>query len=101
MSDTPIHRSISIRVTADRWLLVDDETKSIIRAEVKLADGPKNARQTLRSAIEAEVSDWGVAISRGYWVPVIKVYSDPQADWATQQLLYMLEGSGAKIELQK
>ncbi len=101
MSDTPIHRTISIRVTADRWLLVDDQTKSLMRAEVKLADGPKNARQQLRSAIEDEVKDWGVAVSRGYWVPVIKIYSDPQTEWATQQLLYMLEGSGAKIEIQK
>ncbi len=101
LSSTPMHRSISVRVMADRWLVVDSNSRTNLHREILLKEGPRNARKKLREAIEEEVNDWGAAVAGGYWVPIIKIYSEPGSEWATQQLTAMLEGSGAKIDLQK
>lgn len=99
LSNTPIHRAIHIKVLPDRWQIVDAQSNKRVISEIFLGEGPRASRQQLHTSIRKEVSDWGVAVSSGYWVPIIKIYESPDSAWAAQQLSAMLEGSGAKIEV--
>jgi hypothetical protein len=99
LSNTPIHRAIHIKVLPDRWQIVDMQSNQRVMSEIFLGDGPRLSREKLHASIRKEVNDWGVAISNGYWVPIIKIYESGDSAWAAQQLSAMLEGSGAKIEV--
>ena len=55
------------------------------------------ATENLVSQIWNEVDGWGIAVSNGYWKPILNVEVAPGQDQAFADLQTLLEGSGLEV----
>lgn len=94
---TGITRPIRVRVEADRLLILPERGERRAARVVPIESTMTHATETLVSNIWDEVDGWGIAVSNGYWKPVLNVEVAPGQDMRFEQLQTLLDGSGLDI----
>jgi hypothetical protein len=94
---TGITRPIRIRIEADRMLIVPERGDRRAARVVKIENSMSKATENLVSQIWNEVDGWGIAVSNGYWKPILNVEVAPGQDQAFADLQALLEGSGLEV----
>jgi hypothetical protein len=94
---TGITRPIRIRIEADRLLLVPERGERRAARVVPIEGSITTATEGLVSVIWDEVEGWGIAVSNGYWKPVLNVEVAPGQDALFEQLQTLLDGSGLEV----
>jgi hypothetical protein len=95
---TGITRPIHIAVLADRFVLVpdpgDDHPPRHLRVSPRLAQPEVDA---LVTAVQKEMTGWGLAVENGYWKPVLEVEVAPDAEQHYADLQTALQNSGFEL----
>lgn len=95
---TAIVRALYLHCFTDRWVLLP-ESGNPERGTVIPFDGtPEQRAERLAKAVQQRVDAWGLALTGGYWKPVLVVDVTPQADWRYEQLRRLMQGSGLEIQ---
>jgi hypothetical protein len=94
---TGITRPIRIRMEADRMLIVPERGERRAARVVAIESSMSKATENLVSQIWTEVDGWGIAVSNGYWKPVLNVEVTPGQDALYDQLETLLDGSGLEV----
>ena len=93
-----VTRPIRVSVLADRIILVpevgDDHGPQIVKVAPEL--GPDDVNHFV-TAVQNEVKGWGLAVSDGYWKPVLQADVAPEAERHFLNLQTALSGSGIDI----
>jgi hypothetical protein len=96
---TAVTRPIHIAVLADRIVILpergDDRPPQHLPISTELT--PDEVQQFV-AAIQREIKGWGLAVSNGYWKPVLKAEIAPTAQQQFDRLQTALEGSGLTLE---
>lgn len=100
-TQTPVVRSIHLHCFADRWVLVPDNGNPDQGTVISFDLAPRDRAEKLARAVQARVDSWGLALTGGYWKPVIVVDVAPDAAWRFNQLRQLLDGSGLEIQLRE
>ena len=98
-SQTPVVRSIRVQCLEDRWLVLPDSGNSARAVEISFDLSPQERAEQLAIAVQSRVESWGLALTGGYWKPVLSVQVAPNAEWRYTQLKRLLEGSGLEVQL--
>lgn len=98
LSATPVRRVVPIDVHAGQWIIYDSPSRGGIAAKIDLTRGPSDTAQALAATLREQVQSWDLAMSDGYWIPVVMLRIDGDAQWSAEQLTAMLEGSGVEIQ---
>ena len=94
---TAVVRPIQLQCYGDRWLVLPDDG-DVRKASTITYDGtPEQRADQLAKEIQKRVENWGIALTGGYWRPVLVVDVAPKADWRFNQLQNLFEGSGLEI----
>lgn len=97
-TQTPVARAIRLQCLPDRWVVLPDSPSSREGPKEILFDVPPQARaEKLAKVIADRVDGWGLALSGGYWKPILEVEVAPGAGWRYDQLQQLLEGSGLEV----
>lgn len=94
---TGITRPIRIRIEADRLLIVPERGERRAARTVPIEGSMTRATEELVSQIWDEVDGWGIAVSNGYWKPILNVEVANGQDALFQQLQTLLDGSGLEV----
>lgn len=94
---TGITRPIRIRIEADRLLIVPEKGERRAARVVPIEGSMSRATEGLVAQIWKEVEGWGIAVSNGYWKPVLNVEVAPGQDALFEQLETLLDGSGLEV----
>jgi hypothetical protein len=95
---TGITRPILAECHPDRIILRADR-RSGFASQVVAFNGPaENAIDQVVAGIHQHVQRWGMAVTGGYWKPVLRFEVFPQADGRFWELKTLLEGSGIVVE---
>ncbi len=99
-SQTSVVRTIHLQCLADRWILLPDSGKANDpRAKtINFEASPQQRAEALAKLIADRVDSWGLALSGGYWKPILVVEVAPDADWRFNQLQQLLDGSGLEVQ---
>jgi hypothetical protein len=96
---TGITRPIHVAVLADRFVLVpdpgDDRPPKHLRISPVMAQAEADA---LVTAVQKEMTGWGLAVENGYWKPVLEVEVAPDAERHFADLETALQNSGFEIQ---
>ncbi len=96
---TGITRPIHVAILADRFVLVpdpgDDRPPKHLRISPTMTQAEADA---LVTAIQKEMSSWGLAVENGYWKPVLQVEVAPDAERHFADLQTALHSSGFEIQ---
>jgi hypothetical protein len=88
-----------LQVRADQWLLLPEARSAASNGTAITYDGtPQQRAEKLAAAIADRVDSWGLALSGGYWKPILVVEVDPAVEWRFDQLRQLLAGSGLEIQ---
>ncbi|MEM8732797.1 MAG: hypothetical protein AAGG44_01150 [Planctomycetota bacterium] len=96
-SRTAVVRPIQLQCFEDRWLLLPDSGDVRKASSIPYEGTPEQRADQLAKQIQQRVEDWGIALTGGYWRPVLIVEVAPKADWRFNQLKNLFEGSGLEI----
>lgn len=94
---TGITRPIRIRIEADRLLILPERGERRAARVVPIQGSMTGATEELVSQIWDEVDGWGIAVSNGYWKPVLNIEVATGQDTTFQQLETLLDGSGLEV----
>ena len=101
-TQTPVVRSIHLHCFADRWVLIGADGSPERGTTISFDDkSPEERAIALASAVKKRVESWGLALTGGYWRPVLVVDVAPQAKWRFDQLQRLMDGSGVEIKLRE
>ena len=96
---TGITRPIHLAVLADRFVLVpdpgDDRPPKHLRISPVMSQAEADA---LVTAVQKEMTGWGLAVENGYWKPVLEVEVAPDAERHFADLQTALQSSGFEIQ---
>lgn len=98
---TPVVRSIHLHCFADRWILLPDDGNPAKGITIDFDQPPEARAVSLAKAVSKRVDSWGLALTGGYWRPVLVVDVTPNAKWRYEQLQQLMDGSGIEIQLRK
>ncbi|MEZ6133750.1 MAG: hypothetical protein R3C53_02455 [Pirellulaceae bacterium] len=96
-TETPVVRSIRIQCLEDRWLVLPDRGSSARPTVITFDESPRQRAERLAKTVIERVDSWGLALTGGYWKPVLTVEVAPNAAWRYEQLARLLEGSGLEV----
>ena len=86
-----------MRCLADRLVLVPERGDDQRMQVIPLQGDVSAALDPFVTAIWKQVDRWGLAVSNGYWKPVLNVEVGPGAEGNFQQLQALLQGSGLEV----
>lgn len=93
-----VTRPIRVSLLADRLMIMpevgDDRVPQIVKVAPEL--GPDDVNHFV-TAVQNEVKGWGLAVSDGYWKPVLQADVAPDAERHFLNLQTALNGSGIDI----
>lgn len=96
-NSTGITRPISVECRRDQLILLPEKGSGGQRVAVPL-DGPMHdAIDPFVAAIRKRIDSWGIAVSGGYWKPVLKVTVAPGAETQFTALQTVLQDSGIEV----
>lgn len=98
-TQTPVVRSIRLHCFKDRWVLLPDDGNPNKGIAISFDQPPQDRAEALAQAVQDRVKSWGLALTGGYWKPVIVVDVAPDAAWRFAQLEQLLVGSGLELRL--
>jgi hypothetical protein len=93
-----VTRPLHVAVLADRIVLVPDRGDR--RAPVVVPVAPEMSPDDVEhfiTAMQKEISGWGLAVADGYWKPVLQVEVAPDAERHFSNLQTALKGSGVDV----
>lgn len=94
---TGITRPIRVRIEPGEMLILPERgTKNSARI-VPIEGSMTKATEELVSQLWDEVEGWGIAVSGGYWKPVLNVEAAPGAEERVAELEKLLDGSGLEV----
>lgn len=96
---TAITRPIQVACQADRLVIYPD--KGDARRPAEIAVSPQMTLSEVNafvSTVQREINGWGIAVSNGYWKPVLQVDVAPDAEGRFQTLQTALQGSGFDVQ---
>lgn len=96
-TQTPVVRSIRLVCANDHWLILPDAGKKSGEVRIEFDGSPRERAERLAKLIHSRVESWGLALSGGYWKPILVAEVQPGADWRYDQLLRLLEHSGLEV----
>ncbi|MFN3191515.1 MAG: hypothetical protein ACE361_13485 [Aureliella sp.] len=96
-SRTAVVRPIQLQCLEDRWLILPDDGDVRRASSIPYEGTPEQRADQLAKQIRDRVANWGIALTGGYWRPVLVVEVAPEADWRFNQLKNLFEGSGLEI----
>lgn len=96
-TQTPVVRSIRLHCFKDRWVLLPDDGNPNKGTTISFDQPPQARAEALAQAVQDRVKSWGLALTGGYWKPVIVVDVAPDAAWRFAQLEQLLTGSGLEL----
>ncbi len=98
-SQTPVARAINLQCFADRWVVLPDSGKSNSQiVTVPLDSAPQQHAEKLANIIADRVDSWGLALTGGYWKPILVVEVAPDAAWRFNQLQQLFDHSGLEVQ---
>jgi hypothetical protein len=99
-TETPVVRSIRLQCLNDRWLVMPDRGSTLEPTTISFDSSPRERAEQLAKVVLDRVQGWGLALTGGYWKPVLVVDVAPDAGWRYDQLRQLLDGSGLEVQLQ-
>ncbi len=99
-TQTPVGRSIRMQCLEDRWIVLPDSGQANDPAAVTIAfdTTPQQRAEKLAKVVAERVDSWGLALTGGYWKPVLVVDVGAGAEWRFNQLQQLLDASGLEIQ---
>lgn len=99
-TQTPVGRSIRMLCLQDRWIILPDSGKANDPAAITIAfdSTPQQRAEKLARVVAERVDSWGLALTGGYWKPILLVDVGPDAEWRFNQLQQLLEASGLEVQ---
>ena len=98
-TQTAVVRSIRMICYADRWVVLPDSSRTAASAvTISCEEPPQQRAEKLARVVAQRVDEWGLALSGGYWKPVLTVEVAPDAEGRFQQLQQLLAGSGLELQ---
>lgn len=97
-TQTPVTRSVRLQCLSDRWIVLPDSGSANDAVTIFFEDAPQLRAEKLAKLIADRVEGWGLALTGGYWKPVLDVDVAPDADWRFDQLRQLMDGSGLEIQ---
>ena len=99
-SQTSVGRSIRLQCLADRWIVLPDSGKANDPAAITITfdTSPQQRAEQLAKVVAERVDSWGIALSGGYWKPMLVVDVAADAQWRFNQLQQLLDGSGLDVQ---
>ncbi len=95
---TGITRPILAECHPDRIVIRADRGSEFAHQIIRLDRPTKKSIDQVVTAIWTHTERWGMAVTGGYWKPVIRFEVFPQAEGRFWELKTLLEGSGLVIE---
>ena len=96
--ETGVTRPLRVNIAQDRVVLVpergDDRPPQVVKIAPNLSLEDVNH---VVSAVQNEVKGWGLAVSNGYWKPVLQADVAPGAEQQFADLQMALKGSGIDV----
>jgi hypothetical protein len=96
-SATAITRPIRIRCLVDRLVILPEKGDDQRQQVIPTPGGAQAAIEPFVTAIWRQTDRWGLAVSNGYWKPVLNVEVGPGAENNFRQLEAALQGSGLEV----
>ncbi|QDV27884.1 hypothetical protein [Aureliella helgolandensis] len=96
-TQTPVVRNIRVVCYEDRWVILADPSSGSSETSISMDSSPQQRAESLAKLIQKRVEGWGIALTSGYWKPVLVVDVAPNADWRFEQLTRLFEGSGLDV----
>lgn len=94
---TAVLRSIRVVCYSDRWVVMPENGSTGQQVTIPVGKNPQMSAEKLAVTITDRVTDWGIALSGGYWKPELVVDVAADAEDQYQQLSQLLDGSGLAI----
>jgi len=96
--ETGVTRPLRVSIESDRVVLVpergDDRPPQVVKIAPNLSLEDVNH---VVSAVQNEVKGWGLAVTNGYWKPVLQAEVAPGAEQQFADLQMALKGSGIDV----
>lgn len=98
-TQTSVVRAIRMQCLADRWVVLADSAKSgQASTTIAFEDSPQQRAEQLAKVVAERVDQWGIALTGGYWKPVLEVEVAADAEWRFHQLQQLLASSGLDVQ---
>jgi hypothetical protein len=93
-----VTRPIGLVCSPDRLTLLPDPGTYAQATVIPFGDSTESTVDQLVAAVQARMQRWGIAISGGYWKPIVKVEIIPGAEQRFQEMELLLKDSGIEFE---
>jgi hypothetical protein len=95
--ETAVVRTIRVACYQDRWIVLPEQYGTNQSDTIMLDVAMQSSAEQLAKVIADRVDRWGLALSGGYWKPVLEVEVIPGAEQRYEQLRRLLDGSGLEV----
>ena len=94
---TAITRPIRVRCQVDRLIILPERGDDQRQQVIPLQGEVQRSLDPFVTAIWRQTERWGLAVTNGYWKPILHVEVAPGAEPNFKQLEALLQGSGLEV----
>jgi hypothetical protein len=92
-------RAIRMQCHEDRWIVLADSGHNREQPiTILFDDTPQSRAEKLAKIVADRVDQWGLALTGGYWKPILEVEVATGAEWRFTQLQQLLASSGLEVQ---